>query len=809
MSAVWGVALAAACLAEVGFGRLAAGPASEHGTVSTVRACLLARIAIDALLVLYLYPARKSPTKDDVRWLSWPLVAATSGWAAIRLGALIRSVQLFDHVPAWTAQLATLLELPLTAVLLRDERTGGRPWLKRSAALALILGLVVMALRAAGTGPVDVAAGMVLESSWLQAVSHSFFAVLVDTFGLCGALAAQLAAHLAAFIVCSVWSDVGVELPWLTGALWAWRGASFTPIFRHVAAAEHGALLIVVARLVRSVGSALLLAAPIDQSTPGFGLRALLLFVAIAFLFWVATATAARGTPTPPTPLDTITRTLEVSPTDDTTTPAFGISPTDETVPFARFCRWAGLLACVALLSLPTGLPPSRPTSLIVVEPTPSSIRVDTVDGANGSLRPSMKEENGDDASGSLRPSMKEENGDDASGSLRPSMKDENGDDASGSAMKEENGDNDVGRRRRRRWRVGVWSAAGNGNLGDNLMPRQWETHFRSLARRPGEAPWSSVEVWSLSARTCCYSFSDEWRKVSVPEDDPRDLIRRVRADFDVLWIGGGGLLGFGHPPWTHNAHDWQRLLLGMPTVWASVGTSGLANWTRPVLALATNDSATLWRPRDPPSLRFLQLQAAERNVRGDFALLWDPVLADNLTFPARVEDGQKMKKRVCWIPRVTPKNDGLLWMQAQYDRDRDAMIIFEEKDNYLANFDPDVRLQTNDAQGMWHTLRQCEMVISMRYHGCILALRAMRPTIAMVPADELNVPLSKFTELMIAVDQRHCLHPAISVTWPDVLRCVERFCPDCLWNQLHRIQHEFRDTLVQTLRSIATIVPP
>jgi hypothetical protein len=368
-------------------------------------------------------------------------------------------------------------------------------------------------------------------------------------------------------------------------------------------------------------------------------------------------------------------------------------------------------------------------------------------------------------------------------------------------------------------------------------MPQQWHAHFHSLS--PAEAPWSSVEVWSVSTRTCCYAFADEWRKLSVPERDPGKLTRRLRADFDVLWIGGGGMLGFPHPPWTHNRHDWQGRLLGMPTVWAAVGASGLSNWTRTVVALGANVSTTLWRPRDPRSLSFLKSQHGA--AAGDFAILWDPVLADNHTYPAILDNynptatldnqkptasrdivkagavraltgdgsvGVEARWRVCWVPRVTPLDDGLLWMRAQFDPLRDMAIIFEEKDNYLANFFPDLRLHTNDAPTMWRTFRHCGIVISMRYHGCILALRAMRPTVAMVPADELSVPLSKFTELMAAVDQLDCMHAAVSITWADVLRCVERFRPQSLWNRLASIQLEFRTTLIETLRTLATFPP-
>lgn len=358
-------------------------------------------------------------------------------------------------------------------------------------------------------------------------------------------------------------------------------------------------------------------------------------------------------------------------------------------------------------------------------------------------------------------------------------------------------------------WRVALWSAAGNGNLGDNIMPATWARHMRALP--PEDAPWRSVDLWSVSSTPCCYSF-DEWRKRTVPESELPRFADGLADRADLLWVGGGDLLVRPLKPWTHNEGGWQDALRQVPTVWAAVGASGDAKLTAPIAALREpHPPHVLWRMRDSGSASFLASILGSSSA----ALLPDPVLADNASFPALLRDefadaagaSRPRPTRVCWVPRTTPESDGPAWIRDNFDAKRDMTFITDEKDNSFASLLGDIRLHAVDATAMFRAFQACDIVISMRYHGCVLGLRALRPTLALAPLSELNAAVPEMKQLMSEFADSACYLPVNGASWAAVQTCVNGFNRTRAWEALASVQQRFNAALSEALWRAARFV--
>jgi hypothetical protein len=728
--------LVAACWAETLFAQLQS--KEKRPTREVLLACFVSRVALEALVVLFLVPSSRraersafeerkprvssSPQEDRKplwalsahdRTASWRLIVLMISWSFARFSALEQLVGLFRALPPATAQLSTALEILWILALQTAAERRLDCSLSPGLAITSIIGLFSLCARQFGA-----LQGLTLafHATWLHAVVQAFFARLVADFGFLRAMLLQLGSHALVALALALSSNPDPDrnwstMPWSVGVMWAWRGAALTPIFRHMSA-EVGALCVVVGRVVRTSSSAALLwvlarAGGLVGATATFVVLPLALYSAWTVMF--ALASQRRDLP------------------------RYAAEHHGAGAPLDRFStsrlwlRWLSLLILASCLSFITkDHTQPRATALSASESLP---------------------------------------------------------------------------RQQGHWRIGLWSAAGNGNLGDNLMPSTWERHFRAL---PASAsPWSSVEFFSISHKVCCYSF-DDWRKIRAPTQNATRFAQYLAQRVDLLWIGGGGILGAPHNPWWNSDISWQEPLRSIPAVWAAFSASGEHEFTDRILALhEPHPPHVLWRPRDLGSAAYIG--SILKRVPPE--TIPDPVLADNFTLPALIDDpweGKPRPYRVCWMPRTTLDNEALPWIVEHVNPLRDLVLITEKKDLPIAQMLSDVRVQTDDSQSVFRAFQSCEVVISMRYHGCIIGLRALRPTVALAPKSELNVPISKIRFLMDEVGSPECFMPHTALDWDTVQRCADSHDRMRMWQSLKAIQARFQLALSDTVKIIA-----
>ncbi|KAG2388526.1 hypothetical protein C9374_000690 [Naegleria lovaniensis] len=275
--------------------------------------------------------------------------------------------------------------------------------------------------------------------------------------------------------------------------------------------------------------------------------------------------------------------------------------------------------------------------------------------------------------------------------------------------------------------RVAIYTAAGNGNLGDNLQIHAWLGHFKSWNERNFNGK-REVDIYSLSAEFCCYPFDDR-RKFVV---DTVEALHKFLADHKphYMMVGGGGIFNHPHYPWAIH-RTWNDTLAFFPdTAWvfASVGASegeysvqivsntvGLLNHSLVVAA------------RDLSSQQVLR-ESTSSNV----ILLRDPVLLDSMSFPFPPEKNITNKKDgiTCWILRQ-PIPESLAKIMDQYMvLERDLFFAMEQQDgNFYGRFKKEVSVYSTESEWFWSNIQNCDYIVSMRYHGAILGLRARVPT--------------------------------------------------------------------------------
>ena len=245
-----------------------------------------------------------------------------------------------------------------------------------------------------------------------------------------------------------------------------------------------------------------------------------------------------------------------------------------------------------------------------------------------------------------------------------------------------------------------VFGAYGNGNLGDMIQAD-------SLRSAIGRA-LPDVGVWATSVMARAYPF-------------PRDRVlpacfvrtRAAMSTFDALLVGGGGLLAHPHDP-LGNA-EWVRSLT-LPVVILGVGAS---DFFVPQAEALIRKAAFL-------SARDRESMVSLLKLRPDVAFGIDPVLGDRGLVARAAGAG----RRICWIVRgpLSPVHDAI----AARMSDEDVVVGLEpDMDRILLERFPDMVLLT-DVGALFAILANCARVISMRYHGVILGLKAGVPSYAL-----------------------------------------------------------------------------
>jgi hypothetical protein len=246
--------------------------------------------------------------------------------------------------------------------------------------------------------------------------------------------------------------------------------------------------------------------------------------------------------------------------------------------------------------------------------------------------------------------------------------------------------------------RVLLFGAYGNGNLGDAIQASSLARAINIL--RP------EIEVWACSALPATYPFAHQ---LTLQPD--AILTPAIVNSFDLLVIGGGGLLSHPHDPLTDP--KWQTMLQ-VPVALIGVGAA------EPVASKAENliRKAIYVSGRDNHSITTLRKFAREP------AFIPDPVLCDAsyLNQQEGHSSSQGSSDRKLWVLKYVNTED--FWALCHSISQRDDTVCFVEPhmDFRLIEHLPNAR-PIYFVEELIPMIDQADLVLSMRYHGCILAM--------------------------------------------------------------------------------------
>jgi hypothetical protein len=182
-----------------------------------------------------------------------------------------------------------------------------------------------------------------------------------------------------------------------------------------------------------------------------------------------------------------------------------------------------------------------------------------------------------------------------------------------------------------------------------------------------------------------------------------------------------------------------------------------------------------------------------------------DPVLADP-TYGPHGEDREPIQTawnptRVCWIPR-----QNYVSKISKVVRPSDIIFAFEGRDgNFQGQFSTIHRV-LEDGHVFSKSLDHCDLVVTMRYHGAVLAIRTLVPTIMLGSMED---PRSKHYQLATMMNLQRC-HIAMD-TIPDAYTfqtkfhqvrqaCLEAFDTTAVLEKLKEIEAQYESGFVTGL---------
>ncbi|UBM09146.1 polysaccharide pyruvyl transferase family protein [Cupriavidus metallidurans] len=265
--------------------------------------------------------------------------------------------------------------------------------------------------------------------------------------------------------------------------------------------------------------------------------------------------------------------------------------------------------------------------------------------------------------------------------------------------------------------RVLIFGAYGNGNLGDTYQAMAVREHL--------VAAWdiSPDAVWACSLlKSADYAFPADRKLASEAILDPI-----VVNDFDVVVIGGGGLLAHPHDP-LRDLSAWARQIHA-PILLLAVGAGANA---------ATDHAELLARAwlvagRDSASI------SALRKARPDTIHMLDPILSmpdvdamSALDAPVEVPSGPV---DVLWIlkyPANAADDAFLTWIAsyiAERGHERHVVLAMEPAlDKSLSELFSHVPVVlARSLTEQMTRIRSASRVVTMRYHGAIFAAHGGR----------------------------------------------------------------------------------
>jgi len=259
------------------------------------------------------------------------------------------------------------------------------------------------------------------------------------------------------------------------------------------------------------------------------------------------------------------------------------------------------------------------------------------------------------------------------------------------------------------RFKVLIFGAYGNGNLGDREMAKAVSAILEEDGR---------IVCFAYSElATADYPFPED-RKLSSKH---KPLNIRVLGLFDALVIGGGGLLSYPHMPlWDP---IWKYLIPIPYAIFSCGASSPLDGRLIPLVSGAEIASA-----RDEAGYQELSKYNPNALLCHDPLLAFGPIVEDRESGISVGKVRRLYVLRAPWSPWHAQLKDQI--------HDQDMVVVFEAHLDFpiLYNF-PNSIVCSSIAE--FHQLAvNFDVVISERYHGLILALLARRPVFGVTRND-------------------------------------------------------------------------
>lgn len=280
--------------------------------------------------------------------------------------------------------------------------------------------------------------------------------------------------------------------------------------------------------------------------------------------------------------------------------------------------------------------------------------------------------------------------------------------------------------------------AFANGNLGDMYQADAMARLLRSLD------PEVEITSVSPSKRRSAYPAREH---VAGPVGGAFDT--DFINGFDLLLVGGGGLLSAPHAPL--NDPLWVEGLK-IPVCAVSVG----AVVDTALISDAFVRKCTLFSVRDEFSLR------AVTDLRPDARIIMDPILLDQVAMP---RPAPRETAGIVWVPGKLVPGTEALWEKAvagNFQPRRDRLMSFNPVTDRGSGFDsvlPKVEY-LDSIEPFLDAAFAARLVVSERYHACIYALASGVPALGVCLRSQAVT--SKIAELF-----RRVGHPDAIVRQP------------------------------------------
>jgi polysaccharide pyruvyl transferase WcaK-like protein len=328
-----------------------------------------------------------------------------------------------------------------------------------------------------------------------------------------------------------------------------------------------------------------------------------------------------------------------------------------------------------------------------------------------------------------------------------------------------------------------LFGAYANGNIGDTFQAN-------SLARGLKRAD-PAMELFATSASSIDRPYQFEGGE-TIPDLSFIKDAKRINR-FSALVVGGGGLLASKHRPLEDAA--WVRKIR-VPIFLCAVG----ASQETVELCRALVESALVVTVRDAASLR------AIRKVRPDATLLYDPILADPTLDDPSENPGSSA---LCTIPRrLETTNRALLQHLNGLLLPHDTVLSFfptaDEPSGALDLFKGRCIVKGTSLTDVRTTMTKARLVVSQRYHGCILALKWGIPCLGMI--DEGTSSNAKITELYRQLGHEHLAVPTGQPSRQDLFARAQDIDFKMIAERLRRIEKDFRHGLAKISDAIPSL---